>query len=150
MTEWLSGTTDFTKVDKYFKNIEKLYPKIKELILIEAQKLLLENIQRLAPRNTGAYANSWKLGPVTDEGASIVTPMGRLFILLEFTGAAPSKRKRSKGEKPYVFTDKSGNTVFTMTVNNPGFKKIPHAQPALDLTMKEVPKILKKELDKLF
>ncbi len=150
MAKLITGSTNFTKVEKYFKNIQDDYPKIKESILSVSQKLLLQNLQRLAPRNTGAYANSWKLGPITEEGASITTPMGNLFIILEFTGALPSKRKRSKGEKPYVFTDKSGNTVFTMTINNPGFKKIPHAQPALDLTMKAIPDIMKKELEKIF
>jgi len=149
MTTLISGSVDISKINKYFKNIENNYDNIKKSILEKAQKALLNNIQRLAPRNTGAYANSWKLEPITEEGASIITPMGNLFIILEFTGAAPQKRRRKPPEKPYVFKAKSGKTVFTFKVDWPGFKKIPHAQPALELTFKEIPEILKEELEKI-
>ena len=101
MTPFISGSVDLSKIEKYFKNIEVGYPSIKKAILEKAQISLLHNIQRLAPRNTGEYANSWKLGPVTDESASIITSMGNLYILLEFTGAAPQKRQRKPPEKPW-------------------------------------------------
>lgn len=149
MTLLISGSVDFSKIEKYFKKIEDSYDDVKKAILEKAQKSLLNNIQRLAPRNTGEYANSWKLGPITNESASIITPMGKLFILLEFTGAAPQKRRRKPPEKPYVFKAKSGETVFTFKIDWPGFDKIPHAQPALLLTFKEIPEILKEELGKI-
>lgn len=150
MTPLISGSIDFSKIEKYFENMEINYPKFKGFVLERAQKLLLDNIQRLAPRNTGEYANSWKLGPIEDNNASIITPMGELFLILEFTGAAPQKRRRKPPEKPYVFKDKSGNTVFTFKVDWPGFDKIPHAQPALELTMRAIPEILKEEIAKIF
>jgi len=150
MASLISGTTNFSAIQTYFKNIENKYDDVRNIILKKAQKSLLNNIQRLAPRNTGEYANSWKLGPITDEGASIITSMGKLFILLEFTGAQPQKRKRKPPEKPYVFKDKSGNTVFTFKVDWPGFAKIPHAQPALELTIQEITEIMEEELEKIF
>ncbi len=149
MTKTIHTKIEFTKIQKYFKNIEDKYDDIKKNILEKSQKSLLNNIQRLAPRNTGEYANSWKLGPIDAESASIITPMGQLFIILEFTGAAPQKRQRKPPEKPYVFKAKSGETVFTFKVDWPGFDKIPHAKPALLLTFKEIPDILKEELDKI-
>lgn len=149
MTSLISGSVDISKINDYFKNIQNNYDNIKKSILEKAQVSLLHNIQRLAPRKTGDYANSWKLEKITEDGASIVTPMGKLFILLEFTGAAPQKRRRKPPEKPYVFKTKSGETVFTFKVDWPGFEKIPHALPALKLTFNEIPEILKEELEKI-
>ena len=102
MTSLISGSVNVSEIQKYFKNIENNYTNIKKTILEKSQKALLDNIQRLAPRNTGEYANSWKLGEITNESASIITPMGNLYILLEFTGAAPQKRRRKPPEKPYI------------------------------------------------
>jgi len=150
MAKFISSTVDIKNIDAYFKNIESQFKNVKETILIQSQKLLLENLQRLAPRNSGDYANSWKLGEITEDTASIITPMGNLFIILEFTGSPGHEIKANK-KKSLKFVTKSGDTVFVVRVkDNKGFSKIPHAQPALELTLKALPKILKKELAEIF
>jgi len=144
----LKGKTNFSEITKKFDIIQRNYEDTKQLILAKAQELLLENIRRLAPRNTGAYAESWKKGEITENTATIETNQGKLYIILEFKGAAAGLRTPNT-KKVMVFQGNSGNTVFTMKVNWPGFYKIPHAGPAMKLTLKEISTFLKDELQKL-
>lgn len=149
MCPLISGSTDFSDIDKLFDNFESIYDNVKLSLLEKTQKALLENIQRLAPRNTGDYASSWKLGPIKDGKATITTDQGKLFLILE-RGAQPQKRSRKPPQKPYVFKGKNGETIFTFKINWPGFDAIPHAGPALKLTMQQVPEIFKDEIKLLF
>jgi len=145
----LKGKTNFSEITKKFDTIQKNYEDTKQAILIKAQELLLANIQRLAPRNTGDYAASWKKGDITENSASIVTNQGKLYIILEFTGSAVPARQRKPPEKPYVFQSKSGETIFTFKIKASGFNKIPHAGPAMKLTLKEISTFIADELRKL-
>jgi len=141
----ISGKTDFREIEAYFENLAGNYVSTKKTILKKFQKILLVSMRRVAPRKSGDYADSWKLGPITDDSASIITSMGDLFILLE-KGAGPQKRSRKPPQKPYVFKGKDGKTVFTFKVDWPGFAAIPHAQIALDLALAELEGLLNQEL----
>jgi len=150
MSSPIKGKVNFTEIQKFFDDFEQRIATLKKNVLIKAQELLLITIKRLAPRNTGTYADSWINGPITDNSMTIETPLGQLYMILEFTGAAAQKRRRKPPQKPYVFKDASGNTVFTYKIDWPGFEKIPHARIALELTMEELGDILKEEFAKIF
>lgn len=150
MTPLISLKIETKLVINIFDKIADNIVPIRQAVLEQAQTTLLKHIKRLAPRNTGSYADSWKKGTINEGSATIITDQGNLYILLEFTGADPWKRQRKPPEKPFVFTAKDGSTVFTFKINHPGFAKIPHAQPAMDLTLREMKTFLKDEIRKLF
>lgn len=150
MSSPITSKVTFTSIIKFFDNFEQRFATMKKNILIKSQELLLMNIKRLAPRNTGAYADSWKNGEITDNSMTIETDQGELYIILEFTGSAVPAQQRKPPQKPFVFKDKSGNTVFTFKIKAKGFDKIPHAQIALELTMEELGEIVQEEFAILF
>jgi len=146
----ITGKVTLDSIIKFFDNFEQRFATMKKNVLIKAQELLLMNIKRLAPRNTGTYADSWQNGEITDNSITIETDQGELYIILEFTGSHVPAQKRKPPEKPFVFKDKEGNTVFTFTIKAKGFDKIPHAKIALELTMEELGDIVKEEFAILF
>lgn len=150
MTSLISSNITFSKVQQKFDNFESEYKAIKKIILEKMQDSLLINLKRLAPRNTGSYADSWEKGEITENTAKIVTEQGILFAILEFTGSRVPAQQRKPPQKPFVFKDKSGNTVFTFKIKAKGFDKIPHAEPAMKLTIKEIGTFMKEELSKIF
>jgi len=147
MASLISGKIDVKPIVKKLDSFIADYPNVKKRILIKAQEALLNHIKRLAPRNTGSYADSWKKGNVTENTATIVTDQGLLYAILEFTGAPPQKRRRKPPEKPYRFKAKSGEIVFTYKIDWPGFDKIPHAAEAMKLTNKDIGQFIKEELE---
>jgi len=122
--------------------------KFNRAVLIDAQDILLNYIRQLAPRKSGKYAKSWKKGQIVGKKAEVTTTAGKLFALLEFTGAKPQTRVRSPGQGPYVFKDESGNVIFTMKINWPGFDNIPHVRPAMKRLEKNFRIILAANMSK--
>jgi len=132
MSEAISFKLNFEPVFKDLNNMANVnQDKFQKAVLSDAQDILLNFIQKLAPRKTGKYAKSWRKGKITENTAQVITDQGDLYVLLEFTGAPPQLRTRSKGQGPYVFQAEDGSTVFTMKINWPGFDKIPHVRPAM-------------------
>lgn len=106
------------------------FDKFRAQTLNELQKLLLEQIQKLAPRNTGEYAESWRLGSIDGNIATVETPMGLLYIILELQGRSPG---RIHGDPLHFQID--GSDVFVRFVDHPGFDPIPHVRPALRIVL---------------
>ena len=127
------------KFDRLYKELDNLGGINKEKfirsVLTDAQVILLNYVQQLAPKKTGSYAESWKKDNIRGNKASISTKQKQLFVILEYTGVEPHLRVRS--DKPYVFQVESGETVFTFRINHPGWKNIPHVRPALARLRKE-------------
>lgn len=122
--------------------------KFNRAVLIDSQDILLNYIKQLAPKKSGKYAKSWKKGMIRKNIADVTTTSGDLFEILEFTGADPQTRVRSAGQKPYVFKDENGITVFTFKINWPGFDNIPHVRPAMRKLEKDFPVILAANISK--
>lgn len=114
--------------------------------LKELVKLLMKNIREAAPRDTGDYARSWKLGPITGNKATVETPKGELFTILEFQGRRAGRIDK-KTASVLAFKWR-GQDVFFKFVMHPGFKEIPHVRPAIRKTMKEANRIIFKNLAK--
>ena len=121
--------------------------KYKRKVLTDVQTVLLRYIRALAPRNTGDYAKSWKRGKIIQDVAIVKTTAGFLYEMLEYTGAKPQLRQRSPGQKPYVFTNAQGETIFTFKINWPGFDNIPHVRPAMRKLEGVLPLIMIAHLD---
>lgn len=144
-----SFTFDVSPMEREIKNMSgSNKEKFNRAVLTDAQDVLLNYIKQLAPRNTGDYARSWKKGQISGKTATVQTTNGKLFAILEFTGANPQVRIRSKGQGPYVFKDSSGMIVFAMKINWPGFEKIPHVRPAMRRLEKNFQIILAANMNK--
>jgi len=134
------------QLDKIPKNMKQY----SDLVLKDAQKLLLVQIKSKAPRKSGDYAKSWRIGKITGNNAEVFTPMGKLYVILEFQGARPHKQRKGTGQGVFVFKVKDGTIVFTKTIDNPGFKANPHVRPALKKVINEMMKdVLFSHLDKV-
>lgn len=139
------------KMDQTLQNNLKLFSTKKgdftRGVLKDLQTIFLKEIKRLAPRKTGDYANSWMAGTVTPTKATVETPQGELYDILEFKGRDPGLIEPFGDVLAFEW---KGTDVFFKFVNHPGFPKIPHVKPALDKTMKEVPKVIRENLKKQF
>jgi len=122
--------------------------KFKKALLTELQTIFLKKIKKNAPRKTGSYSQSWKAGEVTASKATVETPQGELYDILEFQGRTPGRIDASPGSVlAFVW---NGADTFLAFVNNPGFEEMPHVRPALRETMKEYPQIFNKLFKKHF
>ena len=140
---------DETVITREIDLIIKNQLQFQRAVLIDSQDILLNFIKQLAPRNTGKYADSWKKGKLTGKIAEVTSNQGKLFGILEFTGAKSQLRKRTKGQGPYVFTVSTGETVFSMTINWPGFENLPHVRPATRRLEKHLQAIIAANMSKL-
>jgi len=141
---------DFTSLNRELDSMASTHEnRFNYAVLLDAQEIFLNYIQQLAPNKSGKYAASWKKGSITGKIATVMSSQGMLFNLLEFTGAKPQLRQRSKGQKPYVFETESGETVFTMKINWPGFDNIPHVRPALRRLEQDFNTIIAANMSKL-
>ncbi len=121
-------------LQKSVNRISTNLPQYTKGVLADAQLVLLVRIQSLAPKKTGKYAKSWKLGKTTGNKTEVFTDEGKLYAILEFQGANPGIRT-PKQAKAIRFETSSGEIVFTMKVDWPGFKAIPHVRPAMRRVM---------------
>lgn len=141
--------SDLIKITVELDRIPADFQKFQQNTLRDLQRLLLTNIQSKAPKNTGNYANSWKLGSITGNKAIVETPNGKLFIILEFQGRRPG-RITPRTKQVLRFEDESGNEIFTMRVDHPGFPPIPHARPAMSETLQKAVSIIFENLKKTY
>ena len=138
------------KMDRTLQKEMKLFSSKKSAftkgVLKDLQTIFLKEIKRLAPRDTGEYAQSWKAGEVTDTKATVETPQGELYDILEFEGRAPGRIDAVSGG--VLAFEWRGMDAFFTFVDHPGFEKMPHVKPALKKTMQQVKKVIKENLKK--
>lgn len=140
---------DMSPIERELKNMANTNnEKFNRAVLVDGQDILLNYIRQLAPKKSGKYAKSWKKGQIVGKKAEVRTSAGKLFALLEFTGAKPQTRVRSPGQGPYVFKSESGEVIFTMKINWPGFDNIPHVRPAMKRLEKNFRIILAANMSK--
>ena len=151
----ITGTVDFQKVELAIKGMPQSLSKYNQAVLSDFQKTLRDAIEinspkrdRKAPSRQQKYSKSWKIGKITGNKAEIFTTMGKLYAILEFQGAKPSVQTPKKA-KAIRFELPDGTVIFTMKVNNPGFKAIPHVRPTLRLFLQNVMPIMYSHLDKI-
>ena len=141
-----------------FKIGQSLMNSVKELeqnkgaftkgVLKDFQTDWLKEINKLAPRKSGDYAASWKAGAVTSTKATVETPQGELYKILEFTGRTAGRIDAPAGG---VLAFKwKGIDVFFKFVNHPGFHKMPHVKPAMRRVMGRSDQIFRRNLKKHF
>ena len=131
------------KVAKQMSNQELITKHLKQ-----HQGLLLMEVKKRAPVDTGAYKKSWKKGKITRQSAHVETPKKKLYKMLEFTGAKPHKI-RARRVKYLHWVDKSGKDVFRKEVNHPGFNAIPHARPAARKVSEMTAKAVIKDVERI-
>ena len=142
----MSYQSDFqSTITPAVNELPRNYGKFAKKVLKELQDIFIKEIRKKAPRNTGDYANSWKAGTVSDIKATIQTPKGKLFMILEFQGRKPG---RIEGD-PLAFVV-NGEEVFVTFVNHPGFKEIPHARPAMRVTIQQANQVIRKHMKSTF
>lgn len=143
MSSAIKFSFDLKPIQRELRNLSGANKeKFNRAVLIDSQDILLNYIKQLAPRKSGDYARSWKKGMISKNTAKVTTTLSQLFEILEFTGAKPQNRVRTGNQKPYVFKDENGITVFTFKINWPGFDNIPHVRPAMRRLEKDFPIIL--------
>jgi len=137
-------------VDTIIKSLDELKNKdqFTKSVLKDLQEIFLKEIHKKAPRNTGKYSESWKAGTVTPKKATVETPEGELYEILEFTGRKPG-RINAKAGGVLAFKWRNAD-VFFKFVNHPGFDEMPHVRPALRVTMKQTQTVINKNLKKHF
>jgi hypothetical protein len=131
----------------FIKKIVEESPKMKTDLLIRIANTFLESIRFTAPRDTGEYANSWRIGKIDENSVTISTPHGDLAIYLEY-GTAPHpifpKRK-----KTLHWVDGSGDH-FALYVRHPGFPAKPHIRPSMNVVEAKINEIAMSIISKYF
>lgn len=142
---FIEGKINLGAIEKELDSMDSNFIKYQEAVLKDLQDIFIKNVEKKAPKKTGKYSKSWKAGPINGNKATIYTPFGMLYAMLEWTGRSPG---RISG-KLMVFEAETGETVFTMKIDHPGFDPVPHVRPALKKTMAECSPVLFAHLDKL-
>ncbi len=73
MTGTVNFNIDLSPILKSITPIEKNIAKYNESALKDAQIILRNKIKKLAPKKSGKYAESWKLGKITGNRAEVFT-----------------------------------------------------------------------------
>lgn len=126
----MSFSIDMTRITGPFGRLRGGVADVVSKTLDDAADVLLEDIRKNAPKDSGRYAKSWKKGRKTENTIELVTPQGRLFIILEFEGRRPGRIDRIRAEALHF--EVSGEEIFARHVDHPGFPPIPHVRPALN------------------
>ena len=141
----LGGSIDIKQVTTAMLDVPSKNKQYLAKTLRDLQTLYLDLIKGYAPRDTGAYGDSWRRGEIKGNVAYIRSPMGKLYKILEFTGANPGIRKPRKARALRFTID--GVVIYAMSVYFPGFLKIPHVRPAKREFMRHARLIMYANLD---
>ena len=133
---------DLAKVMKFVENLDDNMSKVFEKTLNDAGELLVKELQKTSPFDTGVYASDWHISERTETSITITQPDGLLYVMLEFTGRRPGKIYG----KPYLVFDWKGKTWILRSVKHPGFSAQPHARPALNKVMAQLRDIFYKNV----
>ena len=117
--------------------------------LKQHQGVLLMEVKKRAPVDTGAYKKSWKKGRITRQSAHVETPKKKLYKMLEFTGAKPHKIRARRVKYLHWVDKQTGKDMFRKEVNHPGFNPIPHARPAARKVSEQTAKAVIKETERI-
>ena len=137
--------TDFSKPSAMIDRLNDMSVTISE-ILDESADVLLAEIRKTAPKKTGKYAKSWKKDNSTENSIQITTPMGNLYIILEFQGR---RSGRISARRNVLHFQVDGQDVFAKFVDHPGFPPIPHVRPALKRVTPKIREIIHQKLQEL-
>jgi len=129
--------TNYRQIDTELAKLISKTPQVSAKALPELGEKLRARIAQFAPRNTGEYASSWKVGPLIGNKITVETPQGFLYIILEFQGRL---KGRIEGDPLHFVIN--GVNVFVSYVDHPGFPPMPHARPALRDTMQEAVQVV--------
>ena len=109
---------------------------------------LLQLIQKKAPKKSGKYADSWKLGDVNNNIITVSSPDGKLFTILEFTGKRKTHIEAEPGKVLHFVID--GKDIF-VKFSNPGPSDAqPHVVPSLEELGREGKEIILKIVKRRF
>ena len=140
---FLTGNIMFEPVANMIKNLKPGMEESGRKIMDDIAGATLNEIKRTAPKKTGKYRKSWKIGTKTKKKIQIITDMGFLYLILEFQGSRPHKIRGN----PILHFWIGDQEFFRREVNHPGFAAIPHVRPALDkIFARAAPEIMGKHL----
>jgi len=122
---------DFTKVKTELKTLKAR--KVEKEIKDAAADKMLKHIHSKAPKKTGKFISSFKRRN-TKTGVNLETKYADLFEWLEFTGTQAHVIRPVKAQVLHWLDPDTGEDVFRMKVNHPGFKHKPFARPGLAKT----------------
>lgn len=115
-------------LDKYKQNLQTLKRnkvKLASEYLKEFEELTLKAIKQAAPKDTGAYANSWSVVKRGNNSIEIDTSMPNVFNYLE-NGTMPHEIFARNVKYMHFYWDRMGEEVWFKRVRHPGSKAQPH------------------------
>ena len=104
-------------------------------VLNESARIFVGLVHYFAPKDTGAYAMSWRILEVTNKQATIGSDEDMLFVVLEF-GVDREIEIRVKNAKALAIKLKSGETIFRKSATLPPRPPQPHLRKAIKLMKK--------------
>lgn len=143
-----TGRFDVQSIKVAVKRLVENEPKFTAAVLKDLQTMFLAGIKEVAPKDQGDYARSWRLGPIRGKKAYIITPQGKLFAWLEFTGTRAHSIDAKEGGPMLRFVLEDGTVVFTSHVDHPGTEAQPHARPLMRELLQAARVIIMANLDK--
>lgn len=143
----MSSVKSTDRITEYLIDFEKRFKAAKKRILKRIAESLLTEIKKRAPKDTGDYAKSWKITKIDGDEAVISTDQGKLYVILEFTGAQPHRIRPRDPDGVLVF-EVNGKKVFTKYADHPGQPTQPHVRPAIKKINNLVPQIIMEELER--
>ncbi len=123
------------------KNMDRLITEV----LLEGAKVLIKDIKKKAPKDTGEYAESWVIQKVKAKSVIVGTSKNALWKWLEFGTArhfiAPSKKSALMWGNGKYFS--RGHFVSGITA-------VPHTRPAMKKLPPKLYDIVQKKVKKHF
>ncbi len=148
MVDALGNDNSFSltvNIDKFLRKMGESVEVTKQFqqsVMLESAEEYLETIRRLAPKNTGRYADSWAIANISDDSVTIKSPLGQLGWFLEF-GTMPHFIYAKRKKYLHWVDPKTGEDRFATFVWHPGFAAMPHIRPAKESVIVNLPNIIK-------
>ena len=127
----LTGNIDISKIKKEITGLPHQVKAANRAALNQMADGYIRGIRAQAPLETGEYSRSWKKAKVSAVRATIRSPMGFLYQILEFRGARPHELRARRAPALHWIDPNTGAHRFALKVWHPGFKPRPHMRPLM-------------------
>ena len=128
----------FAEINRVLNKDVKWLERTRQSAVKQLKPKLLEELKKKCPKDTGKYAQSWRIERSSKYEFRFVTTMGKLFRILEYHGSKPHIIEPVRARVLHWIDKETGGHRFAKRVQHPGFAALPHVRPFRD---RQLPKI---------
>ena len=145
----LNGQIDIAKIKDEIRRLPHQAQTANRAALEQMADAYIRGIKDNAPLETGEYSRSWKKAKVSAKRATIRSPMGFLYKILEFRGSRPHEVRARRAPALHWIDPNTGHHRFALKVWHPGFKPRPHMRPMMRDLMHQSLKVMNHHYSRL-